>query len=66
MSTKSKGLTIQATVIILLLLAVFFGWLGYQPGTLLNEYARGLGLTLLGVALVVVLNDRLCGRQQRH
>ena len=33
MSTKPKGLSIQAIVITLLLLAVFFGWLGYQPGT---------------------------------
>ncbi len=50
MSTKPKGLNITAIAIILLVLAVFFGWLGYQPGTLLNEYSRGLGLTLLGVA----------------
>ncbi len=63
MSTKPKGLSITAIVIILLVLAVFFGWLGYQPGTLLNEYSRGLGLTLLGVALVVVLSERLGARR---
>ena len=64
MSTKPKGLSMTAIVIILLVLAVFFGWLGYQPGTLLNEYSRGLGLTLLGVALVVVLSDRLAARRE--
>ena len=64
MSTKPKGLNITAIAIILLVLAVFFGWLGYQPGTLLNEYSRGLGLTLLGVALVVVLSDRLAARRE--
>ena len=46
MTTKPKGLSILAIVVILLLLAVFFGWLGYQPGMLINEYARGVGLTL--------------------
>ena len=66
MSTKPKGLSIQAIAIILILLAVFFGWLGYQPGTLLNEYARGLGLTLLGVALVVGLSDRLATRREQQ
>ena len=66
MSTKPKGLSIQAIVIVLLLLAVFFGWLGYQPGMLINEYARGLGLTLLGVALVVVLSDRLATRREQQ
>lgn len=66
MSNKSKGLSIQAIAIILLLLAVFFGWLGYQPGTLLNEYARGLGLTLFGVALIVGLSDRLAIRRERQ
>jgi len=58
MSNQQKGPNIQIVVIALIVLAVFFGWLGYQPGTLLNEYARGLGLTLLGVALVVFINDR--------
>ncbi|HRA21029.1 MAG TPA: pentapeptide repeat-containing protein, partial [Anaerolineae bacterium] len=42
----------------------FLGWLGYQPGTLLNEYARGLSLTLFGVALVVWLTDSLGQRRE--
>lgn len=66
MSTKPKGLNITAIAIILLVLAVFFGWLGYQPGTLLNEYARGLGLTLFGVALVVYLTDSFGRRREQQ
>ena len=66
MSGNQKGLSLQVIVLILILLAVFFGWLGYQPGTLLNEYARGLGLTLLGVALVVYLTDSLGRRREHH
>ncbi len=66
MSANQKGLSIQLIVAILIVLALFFGWLGYQPGTLLNEYARGLGLTLLGVALVVFLTDSLGRRREHH
>jgi len=66
MSGNQKGLSIQVLVVILLVLALFFGWLGYQPGTLLNEYARGLGLTLLGVALVVYLTDSLGRRREQQ
>jgi uncharacterized protein YjbI with pentapeptide repeats len=66
MTSKRTGLTIQALVIVLLLLAAFFGWLGYQPGMLVNEYARGLGLTLLGVALVLFLSDSLSRRRDRE
>lgn len=66
MSGNQKGLSIQVIAIILIVLAVFFGWLGYQPGTLLNEYARGLGLTLLGVALVVFIMDSLGRRREAH
>ena len=64
MSGNQKGMSVQIIAGILILLAVFFGWLGYQPGTLLNEYARGLGLTLLGVALVVLLTDSLGRRRE--
>jgi uncharacterized protein YjbI with pentapeptide repeats len=63
---EQKGLNVQVIMLILILVAVFFGWLGYQPGTLLNEYARGLGLTLLGVALVVYLTDTLSRRRERQ
>lgn len=66
MTGNQKGLSAQVVVIVLLLLALFFGWLGYQPGTLLNEYARGLGLTLLGVALVVFLTDSLSRRRENQ
>lgn len=65
MTTKPNGLSIQAIAVILVLLAVFFGWLGYQPGMLINEYARGLAFTLLGVAAVVFLSDRLAVRRER-
>ena len=64
MSGNQKGLSLQVIVIVLVLLAVFLGWLGYQPGTLLNEYARGLSLTLFGVALVVWLTDSLGRRRE--
>lgn len=66
MSTKPNGLSIQAIAIILILLAVFFGWLGYQPGMLINEYARGLAFTFLGVALIIFLTDRLAARRERQ
>ncbi|CUS05164.2 protein of unknown function [Candidatus Promineifilum breve] len=66
MAGNQKGLSIQVIVGILLVLALFLGWLGYQPGTLLNEYARGLGLTLLGVALVVYLTDSLGHRREQQ
>jgi uncharacterized protein YjbI with pentapeptide repeats len=66
MTSKRKGLSIQAVIILLLFLAVFFGWLGYQPGMLVNEYARGLGFTLLGVALVVFLSESLSRRRDRE
>lgn len=63
MTSKRKGWSIQALVIPLLLMAAFLGWLGYQPGMLVNEYARGLGFTLLGVALVVFLSESLARRR---
>lgn len=66
MTTKPNGPSIQVIALVLFLLALFFGWLGYQPGTLLNEYARGVGLTLLGVGLVVYISDRLAARREQR
>ena len=63
MTGKESGLNARVILIILIVLAVFFGWLGYQPGMLINEYARGLALTLLGVALVVSLTDYLARKR---
>ena len=61
---KSSGYLI--IVLVFLVLALFFGWLGYQPGTLLNEYARGVGLVLFGVALVVAITEVLGRRRNQQ
>ena len=66
MTEPKKRSNLIVVVLVLVVLAVFFGWLGYQPGTLLNEYARGLALTLFGVALVVFLSERLSRRRESH
>jgi uncharacterized protein YjbI with pentapeptide repeats len=66
MTSKRNGLFIQVAAILLLLLAGFLGWLGYQPGMLFNEYARGLGFTLLGVSLVVLFTDALSRQRDRE
>lgn len=66
MPSKSKGPNATVIFVILLLLAIFFGWLGYEPGTLLNEYARGLALTLLGAGIVIYALDSLSRRRQEQ
>lgn len=65
MADNQKSSNYLIIAAILILLALFFGWLGYQPGTLLNEYARGMGLTLFGVALVVAITE-LLGRRRNQ
>lgn len=59
MSAQSKGLNLTWVIVILLVLAVFFGWLGYDPGSFFSVYASGIGIMLLGVALTIWLIDRL-------
>lgn len=63
MSEQPKGLSTQWIVIILVILAVIFGWLGYSDGSFFPVYASGIGIMLLGVALTVGLLDYL-GRQR--
>lgn len=66
MTSKQNGLSIPGLIILLILFAAFFGWLGYQPGMLLNEYSRALAFTLLGVALVIWLTNSLLGKRNKE
>lgn len=64
MTEQPKGLGVQWIVIILLVLAVFFGWLGYTDGSFFNVYASGIGIMLLGVAFTVWLVDYLSRQRE--
>jgi uncharacterized protein YjbI with pentapeptide repeats len=63
MTDKPKSNTLTWILVVLIALAVFFGWLGYETGNFFTVFAPAIGIMLLGVALTVWLVDHLAQKR---